>query len=130
MIRLPWFDLAPLYNASTQSFNELQAYIDSVKEKEKTSSAVASTLLSEANFDRHLSGKFQEILNKTGKPIIIINNNIECLAMNYAAAAIIFAQGERRSDSALIEICYREQYPFVADIMQHALTRKAASSSC
>ena len=45
MIQLPWFDLEPIYNASTQSFNQLNAYIDSVKQKEATPPEVESMRL-------------------------------------------------------------------------------------
>ena len=41
--------------------------------------------------------------------------------MDYASAAILFTEREPVPEEALIEICYRGQYPFVADIMQNAL---------
>lgn len=120
MVQLPWFELDPIYNMNIQSFNQLSSYIDFVKQREQTPPEEESITLRAAEFDHRLSGRFQQLLNKKRQPIII-NNNIESLAMDYACASFSYVESRSVGEAELIEICYREKYPFVANILREAL---------
>ena len=119
MIKLPWFGLNPSYNISTQSFTSLTSYVDHIKQTEALPPEVESTILRAARFDEVLTNKFQQVQSKSGKDLII-NKNIESQSIDYASATLLFMQSGI-TEELLVEYCYRDKYPLIADMLQYSL---------
>lgn len=107
--KMPWFELPPQYNVSTQSFTEITRFVDSMISNKRTKQ------LWDAWFDVMIAENLQ--CNAENK---IQNKTIKSLAIQFARDAFLFL--ETITEKELITMCYHSRYPEVESIMHKALS--------
>lgn len=119
---LKWAELSPMYMVYSQSVNTLFNYISAVKQKESTAAELDSSLLAGSQFAQHLQATLYPMPEKGANQGKIRNKAIKYLAAHHAGIAVQELESESIFDEeALINICYKERYPLVHELLSTAL---------
>ncbi|MFJ1268302.1 hypothetical protein ACD661_07020 [Legionella lytica] len=119
---LDWSELSPMYMVYSQSVNTLFNYVRDVKQKEGTGLELDSSVLASSQFSQRL----QETLYPVSQPGAnlgkIRNKAIRYLAAHHAGITVTALEsGAIFNAEELINICYKERYPLVHEMLLSAL---------
>ena len=119
---LDWSELSPMYMVYSQSVNTLFNYVKDVKQKEGTAAEQDSPLIASSQFVQHLKETLYPLPQEGANRGKIRNKAIKYLAAHHAGIAVKELESEAAFDSeALINICYKERYPLVHELLLAAL---------
>ncbi|STX46925.1 Uncharacterised protein [Legionella hackeliae] len=99
-------------------------YVDKVKKKESLPPHIPSKLLSESAFAEKVSPGFSPIQSKDpGLNNKMRSKGVKYLAADYAGMAVLELEKnpEVYTDQMLIDICYKERYPLIHQMLTKAL---------
>ncbi|WP_133135859.1 hypothetical protein [Legionella rowbothamii] len=119
---LGWAELSPMYMVYSQSVNTLFNYVRDVKQKEDKPEELNSTLLAGSKFAQSLQETLYPLPQKGANQGKIRNKAIKYLAAHHAGIAVKELESEAVFNTeALINICYKERYPLVHELLFAAL---------
>lgn len=122
VIYLNWNELSPMYMVYSQSVNTLFNYVRDVKKKEGTNEDLDSTLLADSQFAKHLQSTLYPVVQQGINQGKIRNKAIKYQAAHHAGIAVTELEAASTFDTAaLINICYKERYPLVREVLLAAL---------
>lgn len=129
VVKFNWDKLAPKYMLYSQSVSMLLKYVDTVKNREGSPKNEASQLLVESKFSDRLSSTLFPLVSKSldlrGK---LRNKGIKYLAADFASGVVLELEKNPSSydEQKLIDICYKERYPLVYQVLSDALIMQKA----
>lgn len=118
IVRCSWYQLPPQYLLNAQSVSgTLFGYVEAVKGAQPVlRDDEADATLEAFKFDSKLSDALI-VNNEIGK---VQNSSIKNYAAKVAGRAVIQLEFGHISNAELIELCYRERYPLVCDLLHNA----------
>jgi hypothetical protein len=122
-----WNQLSPEYLMFSQSVSMLFKYVDTVKERENSAKDQSSAALMNSLFAQKMGRSLYPLIptnsKEEGDRDKVRNKGVKYLAAELAGKVVVELEKDKPpyTEAQLIDICYKDSYPLVHEILHKAL---------